>query len=96
MTQPVVNALTIDVEDWFQVSALADSVDRADWVHMESRVERNTERLLELFAQAGVRGTFFVLGWVAERKPALVRRIAEAGHEIASHGYSHRLVYEQT
>jgi polysaccharide deacetylase family protein (PEP-CTERM system associated) len=92
----VVNALTVDVEDWFQVSALAGSVRREDWPRMESRVVRNTERLLDLFDQARVRGTFFVLGWVAERFPDLVRTIAAAGHEIASHGYSHRLIYEQS
>lgn len=92
----VVNALTVDVEDWFQVSALAGSVARDDWSHMESRVERNTDRLLDMFDRAGVRGTFFVLGWVAERNPGIVRAIADAGHEVASHGYSHRLIYEQT
>ncbi len=96
MAAPVVNALTVDVEDWFQVSALAGSIAREDWPRMESRVERNTERLLELFDRAGVRATFFVLGWIAERYPGLVRAIAAAGHEVASHGYSHRLIYEQT
>lgn len=96
MTQTVVNALTVDVEDWFQVSALSGSIAREDWPRLESRVERNTERLLDLFDRAGVRGTFFVLGWIAERYPGLVRAIAAAGHEVASHGYSHRLIYEQT
>lgn len=92
----LVNALTIDVEDYFQVSAFADHVERADWPRRPSHVEANTDRLLELFAAAGVRGTFFVLGWVAERFPGLVTRIAHQGHEIASHGYSHELVYRQT
>jgi|AntDeeMetagen681_2_1112603.scaffolds.fasta_scaffold01668_4 polysaccharide deacetylase family protein (PEP-CTERM system associated) len=96
MAQTVVNALTVDVEDWFQVAALAGTVPRDDWPRMESRVERNTERLLAMFEQAGVRATFFVLGWIAERHPSLVRMIAAAGHEIASHGYSHRLIYDQT
>ena len=90
------NALTIDVEDYFQVAALAEAVDRNDWSSMEYRVEANTDRLLELFSQKGVKATFFTLGWVAERSPELIRRIQKAGHEIASHGYSHQLVYKQT
>jgi polysaccharide deacetylase family protein (PEP-CTERM system associated) len=92
----VVNGMSVDVEDYFHVSAFADSVDRRRWDRLESRVRQNTERLLILFARADIRATFFVLGWVADRHPDLVRRIAAAGHEIASHGYSHRLVYEQT
>jgi polysaccharide deacetylase family protein (PEP-CTERM system associated) len=92
----IVNAMTIDVEDYFHVSVFDGIVPRQTWHTLESRVCQNTDRLLELFAGLGVRGTFFVLGWVAERYPALVRRIAEAGHEIASHGYGHRLVYDQT
>jgi polysaccharide deacetylase family protein (PEP-CTERM system associated) len=96
MAQNIVNALTVDVEDWFQVAALAGSVSRDDWPRLESRVERNTERLLAMFEQTEVRATFFVLGWIAERYPSLVRTIAAAGHEIASHGYSHRLIYDQT
>ena len=88
------NCLTVDVEDYFQVSAFADRVSRHDWDHYTSRVEANTNRLLSIFDSAQVLGTFFVLGWVAERYPALVRRIAEAGHEIASHGYWHQLVYD--
>ncbi|HEY7497069.1 MAG TPA: XrtA system polysaccharide deacetylase [Vicinamibacterales bacterium] len=92
----VVNAMTIDVEDYFQVSAFEDRVPRAQWDRLESRVCRNTERLLEMFADADVTATFFVLGWVADRFPGLVRQIAEGGHEIASHGYSHRLVYSMT
>lgn len=90
------NALTIDVEDYFQVAALAEAVDRKDWPSMEYRVEANTDRLLELFSERDVKATFFTLGWVAERSPELIRRIQNAGHEIASHGYSHQLVYNQT
>jgi polysaccharide deacetylase family protein (PEP-CTERM system associated) len=92
----VVNAMTVDVEDYFQVSAFERVVARERWDGFESRVCRNTERLLALFASGGVTATFFVLGWVAERFPGLVRRIAEAGHELGSHGYAHRLVYEMT
>ncbi|WP_273208480.1 XrtA system polysaccharide deacetylase [Marinobacter subterrani] len=90
------NALTIDVEDYFQVAALAEAVDRKDWPSMEYRVEANTDKLLELFSERDVKATFFTLGWVAERSPELIRRIQKAGHEIASHGYSHQLVYSQT
>jgi polysaccharide deacetylase family protein (PEP-CTERM system associated) len=91
----MVNAMTIDVEDYFQVSAFDDVLPRGEWEGMESRVVRNTERLLAIFAEHRVRATFFVLGWVAERHPGLVREIAAGGHEIASHGYGHRLVYDQ-
>ena len=91
-----VNAMTVDVEDYFQVSGFDAVVSRASWDSRESRVVRNTERLLDLFAQSQVTATFFVLGWVAERFPALVRRIVGGGHEVASHGYEHRLVYSQT
>jgi len=90
------NALTIDVEDYFHVAALAAAIDRRDWERCERRVERNTRRLLELLDEHGLQATFFVLGWVAERYPGLVRELAAAGHEIASHGYSHQLVYRQT
>lgn len=92
----VPNALTVDVEDYFHVSALAPSIHRDTWGSRESRVVGNTRKLLDLFEQFGVRGTFFVLGWVAEHHPQLVRDIAAAGHEIACHGFSHRLVYEQS
>lgn len=88
--------MTVDVEDYFQVSAFDDVVARAQWGSFESRVCRNTERLLSLFEETNVRGTFFVLGWVAERYPSLVKRIAAAGHEVASHGFMHRLVYDST
>lgn len=89
------NALTIDVEDYFQVAALAEAIGYDDWPTMEYRVEQNTERLLELFERHQVKATFFILGWIAERSPALTRKIADAGHEVASHGYSHQLVYNQ-
>ncbi|TWU44324.1 Peptidoglycan deacetylase [Novipirellula aureliae] len=90
------NAMTVDVEDYFHVSAFADRVTRHDWDRYESRVQGNTDRLLSLFDEVQVRGTFFVLGWVAERFPRLVQRIVKAGHEIASHGYWHQLVYDLT
>jgi polysaccharide deacetylase family protein (PEP-CTERM system associated) len=92
----VVNAMTIDVEDYFHVSVFDGTFPRHEWVQLESRVSANTERLLSIFEEQGVRATFFVLGWVADRFPALVERIAALGHEIASHGYAHRLVYDQT
>lgn len=83
---------TVDVEDWFQVNAFEPYVSRDAWPTYESRVERNTDQLLQLCADHGATGTFFTLGWVAERHPALVRRIAEAGHEVASHGYWHQRI----
>lgn len=83
------NAMTIDVEDYFQVSAFAPFIPRGDWDARECRVERNVERILGLLADQGIHATFFTLGWVAQRYPALVRRIVEQGHEIASHGYGH-------
>jgi polysaccharide deacetylase family protein (PEP-CTERM system associated) len=92
----IVNMLTVDVEDYFHVSAFASSVSRDDWDHFESRVERNTDKLLGIFAEAGIHATFFVLGWVAERHPELLKRIVAGGHEVASHSHSHRLVYEMT
>jgi polysaccharide deacetylase family protein (PEP-CTERM system associated) len=90
------NALTCDVEDWFQVSAFEHLVPKATWGERECRIPRNADRVLALFDQAGVRGTFFVLGWVAEHFPEVVRRIAEAGHEVASHGMQHRRVWNQS
>jgi len=90
------NALSVDVEDWFQVGAFERTIDRSDWEGLTHRVERNTDAVLDLFAQAGVTGTFFTLGWVAERYPALMRRIADAGHEVASHGYDHARVFTFT
>jgi polysaccharide deacetylase family protein (PEP-CTERM system associated) len=94
--KPIVNAMTVDVEDYFHVSAFDGFVSRDRWDLLESRVCANTERLLGLFSDQGVTATFFVLGWVAERFPDLVSRIAACGHEVASHGYGHRLIYEQT
>ena len=93
---PVVNAMTIDVEDYFHVSVFDGVVPRSQWDRLEDRVCANTERVLALLEEAQVRATFFVLGWVADRHPGLVRRIVAGGHEIASHGYAHRLVYDQT
>ncbi len=90
-----VNALSIDVEDWFHVQAFAELIRRDDWPYLESRVVRNTERILELLAEKGVRATFFTLGWVAERHKELVRRIVAEGHELASHGYAHYRVDQQ-
>lgn len=85
----VVNALSVDVEDYFQVAAFESVIERSSWSNYDCRVPSNVARLLDLFAERGSRATFFVLGWVAERCPQLVRRIADAGHEIASHGYDH-------
>ena len=88
--------MSVDVEEHFQVQAFASCVDRSDWDSHESRVERNTDRILALFDEAGIKSTFFTLGWVAERHPDLIRRIVEGGHELASHGYSHVLIHSQT
>lgn len=90
------NALSVDVEDWFQVGAFETVIDRKDWDSLECRVERNTDAVLTLFDDAGIKGTFFTLGWVADRYPALMRRIIDAGHEIASHGYAHERVFTLT
>lgn len=90
---PAKSILSVDVEDYFQVEAFSDIVDRSQWDNYSSRVERNTRRVLDLFADCQVKGTFFVLGWVAERYPRLVRDIAAAGHELACHSYWHRLIY---
>jgi polysaccharide deacetylase family protein (PEP-CTERM system associated) len=92
----VVNAMSVDVEDYFHVSVFDGIVPRSQWTQMESRVAANTTRMLDLFDEFGVRSTFFILGWVAERHPQLVQAIADRGHEIASHGYAHRLIYDQT
>jgi len=88
------SALTVDVEDYFQVSAFEHRICRSDWESMQCRVEESTDRLLALFDSVDVRATFFILGWVAQRYPGLVGRIASAGHELGSHGYWHRLVYD--
>ena len=92
----VVNAMSVDVEDYYHVQAFAGTVDRADWPAQVSRVERNTEAVLALFETAGVKATFFTLGWVAERHGALVRQIVAAGHELASHGWDHARADGQT
>ncbi len=92
----ITNAMTVDVEDYFQVSAFEKHIRREDWDSLPCRVESNTDRILALFAQREARATFFVLGWVAERYPALVRRIVDAGHEIGSHGMQHVRITEQT
>ncbi len=87
--QPITNALTIDVEDYFQVSALAPHIPRDQWDRRECRVERNVERILLMLDERQTRATFFTLGWIAERYPQIVRRIVDGGHEVASHGYGH-------
>ena len=94
--EATLNAFTIDVEDYFHVAALSSVVTRGSWETRESRVSASTERLLAILAERDITGTFFVLGWVAEHVPQLVRRIAAAGHEVACHGYSHQLVYTQS
>lgn len=90
------NALSVDVEDWFQVGAFERVIDKGAWPHLEPRVQRNTDAVLDLFARAGVKATFFTLGWVAERAPKQMRRIVAEGHEIASHGWDHRRVFTMT
>lgn len=90
------NALTVDVEDYFHVSAFSECIDPKDWDSYPLRVEGNTRRLLDLFDLHGVNATFFVLGWVAQRTPELVQEIAARGHEVACHGQSHQLVYNQS
>lgn len=93
----LVNGFSVDVEDWYQVSDFAAVLGFDDWDYYESRVAANSDRVLRLLDDAGgVKGTFFVLTWNAERHPEIVRRIAAAGHEIATHGYAHNLIYEQT
>lgn len=94
--QPLRNAMTVDVEDYFHVAALAEAIRRDDWSSMEYRADANTHKLLQLFADKGIKATFFILGWVAQRSPELIRTIHAAGHEIACHGMSHQLVYRQT
>ena len=94
--QRISNAMTCDVEDYFQVSAFAPYIDRASWPTRECRVEANMERILALYERHDVRATFFTLGWIAERYPAMVRRIVDAGHELASHGYNHLRASDQS
>lgn len=90
------NALSVDVEDWFQVGAFERVIDRADWDSLPRRVEANTDLCLKIFDEAGVKATFFTLGWVAERHPELIRRIIAGGHELASHGWDHGRVFTMT
>ncbi len=92
-TSGPINGLSVDVEDWFQVGAFERVIDRGSWDSLSMRVERNCETILAMFAEAEVVGTFFTLGWVAKRYPAMMRRIAAAGHEIASHGWDHARVF---
>jgi polysaccharide deacetylase family protein (PEP-CTERM system associated) len=89
----MLNGMSVDVEEWFQVGAFERVIDKADWNGLQSRVEANTDATLALFAESGVVGTFFTLGWVADRYPHLIRRIVDAGHEIASHGWDHQRVF---
>jgi polysaccharide deacetylase family protein (PEP-CTERM system associated) len=90
------NGLSVDVEEWFQVGAFERVIAKADWDGLDSRVAYNTGKVLELFGETGVKATFFTLGWVAERNPALIRRIADEGHEVASHGWDHDRVFTMT
>jgi polysaccharide deacetylase family protein (PEP-CTERM system associated) len=89
----IVNGLSVDVEDWFQVGAFENVIARGEWDSIKTRVEDNVDRIIDLFAEADVKATFFTLGWVAKRHPAMIRRIVDAGHEIASHGYDHARVF---
>lgn len=96
VSDQICNAMSVDVEDWFQVGAFEQVIDKADWDTLAPRVERNTDAVLALFAEHGVKATFFTLGWVAQRYPALIRRIVDGGHEIASHGWDHQRVFTLT
>jgi len=89
----IANGLSVDVEDWFQVGAFENVIERGEWDAIDTRVESNVAAILDLFAEAEVSATFFTLGWVARKHPAIIRRIADAGHEIASHGYDHARVF---
>lgn len=93
---PVTNAMTIDVEDYFQVSAFAPYIPRSQWPERECRVEANVDRILQLLEERGVQATFFTLGWIAERYPEMIRRIVAGGHELASHGFGHERATEQS
>ena len=88
--------MTVDVEDYFQVSAFEPYINKTQWNKLEHRVERNTQHILDVFAENNVKATFFTLGWVAERYPELIKRITQEGHELASHGYEHIRVTQQT
>lgn len=89
----VLNGMSVDVEEWFQVGAFEHTIDKADWATLESRVADNTARVLDLFAETDTKATFFTLGWVATRQGALLRRIVDEGHEVASHGWDHQRVF---
>ena len=91
----ITNAMTVDVEDWFQVSAFEKHLDRSQWESLPCRVEANMDRILAMFERHGVKATFFTLGWIARRYPQMVRRIVDQGHELASHGWSHVRVTQQ-
>ncbi|KWV93076.1 XrtA system polysaccharide deacetylase [Erythrobacter sp. YT30] len=91
--EPIVNGMSVDVEDWFQVGAFENVISRDDWDSISCRVESNVDRILDLFDEAGIKSTFFTLGWMAERHPVMIRRIADRGHELASHGYDHARVF---
>lgn len=92
----IVNAMSVDIEEYFQVGAFERTIVRDDWDSLASRVEHNSQTVLDLYAEAGVKATFFTLGWVAERHPGLIRRIVAEGHELASHGYAHDRVHGMT
>ena len=94
--QSLINAFTIDVEDYFQVESFSSVVNKNSWDSRPCRVENNTQHILDILDRKNVKGTFFILGWIAKRYPQLVRDIAERGHEVASHGMSHQLIYRQT
>jgi polysaccharide deacetylase family protein (PEP-CTERM system associated) len=96
MNKQITNAMTVDVEDYFQVSAFENIIRREQWDNLPCRVERNTERILQLFSDHNVKATFFMLGWVAERYPQLIKRVVGEGHELASHGYEHIRVTTQS
>lgn len=96
MTHELINYLTIDVEDYFQVAAFEDIINSESWASMECRVERNTDVILDILARYGVQATFFVVGWIAEKYPALVQAINRHGHEIGCHSYLHRKIYDLT
>ena len=91
----VVNVFSVDVEDYFQVEAFKNNIDFSDWNSFECRVEKNTDLILQLLADKNIKGTFFTLGWIAERYPDVVKKIAAEGHEVASHGMTHQLIYKQ-
>ena len=92
----ITNVMTVDVEDYFQVAAFDNIIDSKDWDSLPHRVQNNTNKILDIFAEKNIKATFFVLGWVAERYPEIVKRIVNEGHELASHGYAHKKATEQS